>query len=401
MGRVSLHLFTNIYPFKGGEPFLEAEIPFLLKKVKNIEVFPQYPDNKQKPVLPNGIYLSEFKFQSPVQAGNLLKRNWKLAVKWWGTEFIRSPHRWKYITEFKWNFNRFLGLLDTACRLKDHYNSEKDNVFYTYWFNEWGTILALAKDLGLKGRFVTRAHGYDFDEAQQGRGYHPFRYTEIQKFDAVYQVSEYGLNYIKRQFPRAENLFLSRLGTPDYGMGPVGSGDIYQIVSCSNFVPLKRIPLIAQSLKELEVKFHWTHFGDGPERPEVEKQVLEILPADNFTFKGYLSNSELMEYYRQHPVDLFVNMSILEGIPVSMMEAISFGIPVVGFDLCGIPEVVGENTGKLLGVHLTPSDTAKEIATLINFKSRNQKVRMKIRSFWQRKYQAALNYEMFSNLIAE
>jgi len=45
---------------------------------------------------------------------------------------------------------------------------------------------------------------------------------------------------------------------------------------------------------------------------------------------------------------LFINTSSSEGIPVSMMEAQSFGIPILAMDVGGVREIVGPQTGRLL-----------------------------------------------------
>ena len=46
--------------------------------------------------------------------------------------------------------------------------------------------------------------------------------------------------------------------------------------------------------------------------------------------------------------DLFVNMSLSEGIPVSIMEAISFGIPIIATNVGGNAEIVNDETGVLI-----------------------------------------------------
>jgi hypothetical protein len=49
------------------------------------------------------------------------------------------------------------------------------------------------------------------------------------------------------------------------------------------------------------------------------------LPTNvKFEFKGSVSNTEVISFYQQNPVDLVLNLSSYEGIPVSLMEAIRF-----------------------------------------------------------------------------
>ena len=66
---------------------------------------------------------------------------------------------------------------------------------------------------------------------------------------------------------------------------------------------------------------------------------------DDVFFAGALSQEEVFSFYRCNHVDLFVNVSEAEGIPISIMEALSFGIPCVATRVGGNPEIVhhGEN----------------------------------------------------------
>ena len=49
---------------------------------------------------------------------------------------------------------------------------------------------------------------------------------------------------------------------------------------------------------------------------------------------------EIIRFYLNHNVNLFVNTSLSEGLPVSMMEAASCGIPIVATAVGGTPEIV-------------------------------------------------------------
>ncbi len=52
--------------------------------------------------------------------------------------------------------------------------------------------------------------------------------------------------------------------------------------------------------------------------------------------RGGISNAEVFQFYRDNKVDLFVNASTSEGLPVSIMEAISFGIPSIATNVGGL-----------------------------------------------------------------
>ncbi len=66
------------------------------------------------------------------------------------------------------------------------------------------------------------------------------------------------------------------------------------------------------------------------------------------TFLGHVSHDNLIELYRKHKVDLVVLPSLVEGIPVAFMEAMAFGIPVLGTAVGGVSELLGEDAGLIV-----------------------------------------------------
>ena len=59
---------------------------------------------------------------------------------------------------------------------------------------------------------------------------------------------------------------------------------------------------------------------------------------------GKVNNNDILNFYSITPVNLFINLSESEGIPVSIMEAISFSIPIIATDVGGVSEIVTEET---------------------------------------------------------
>ena len=111
---------------------------------------------------------------------------------------------------------------------------------------------------------------------------------------------------------------------------------------------------------------------------------------------GQVSNTELMEYYNSNHVDLFLNTSSSEGIPVSIMEAQSFGIPVIATDTGGVKELVKEGTGSLLPIDFDPEDLSKLIEYYTTLTEEEVvKTRMNSYNNWKSNFNAASNYSEF------
>ena len=120
---------------------------------------------------------------------------------------------------------------------------------------------------------------------------------------------------------------------------------------------MKSLQLFADRRRDVQVL--WTHIGDGPVLPALMAMAGHALSRNfQIRFTGGLANARVMEFYREHPVDVFVNVSASEGLPVSIMEAQSFGIPVVATAVGGIPEIVTDQNGRLLAANPSPSEIA-------------------------------------------
>jgi glycosyltransferase involved in cell wall biosynthesis len=393
----TLYLFTQKFPYIGGETFLEGELPYLAEAFERVLVYPREYGQDYYAALPaNVLVMKPIAYPASLRIRSLLATHWKWILGWIVAELWYAPHRFQFIRDFRFQWNRMLGLVKESVGLKQELLEQTEGVYYSYWFNEWATLLAMCREQGLKGKLVARMHGYDFDEKQNGRGYFPFRRSELAAFDAVHQISEYGLRYVQDQFPGYTRFYLNRLGVADNGMANCGKEtEPYRLVSCSNFVALKRIPLLIETLSLMKIPFNWVHFGSGAGMEEAKALAARLLPEGSYQFKGFVPNQQVLQYYREHPVDAFINMSELEGIPVSLMEAIASGIPVIGCNICGVPEIVTEETGLLLPAIADPVKSAKVIAQFLVEKSRDEPYRSGIKAFWAANYQAEKNYSEF------
>jgi glycosyltransferase involved in cell wall biosynthesis len=98
--------------------------------------------------------------------------------------------------------------------------------------------------------------------------------------------------------------------------------------------------------------------GDGPERPAIEKLIRELKLGDAIRFLGLRKDVD-----RLLPgADVFLLTSISEGIPLTVIEAMAAGLPVVATDVGGMREVVAEGVTGLLG----PAKDDAALATCIS-----------------------------------
>ena len=152
----------------------------------------------------------------------------------------------------------------------------------------------------------------------------------------------------------------------------------------------------------MEYKIEWTHIGDGKNISKLVRKSENQLKNIKFTFLGNLKNNEVIEYYTSNSVDLFLNVSSTEGLPVSIMEAISFGIPIVATNVGGTSEIVIEDfTGKLLNKDFENIELADIIEKIIQWRANNKYITMRknCREYWKKNFEAKQNYQSLYNYI--
>jgi len=164
--------------------------------------------------------------------------------------------------------------------------------------------------------------------------------------------------------------------TIDRGLNSISitENGIFNIWCAANLIPVKGHIYLLQAVKILKsngykVKLHLA--GDGKLKPELEKNVVALGIADYVYFLGNLPHDKLMAAYKSGVCNLLVLPSIdlgqgeHEGIPVSLMEAISMGIPVVSTKTGSIPELLPDWLGATV-TGMNPNGLAQLITRIID-----------------------------------
>lgn len=172
--------------------------------------------------------------------------------------------------------------------------------------------------------------------------------------------------------------------------------EIFNVCSCSRMIALKRLDILISALEKWDNGvIRWTHLGDGPLMNELKEKAQLVMsknPLVEIIFKGFVPNNEVESYYASNPVDLFINLSNIEGLPISIMEAISYGIPVIATDVGGTKEIVCKEVGMLLPPNITPLLVYESIRDFY-LKSKEERLQMRLSAYnyWENNFDAANN----------
>ena len=151
---------------------------------------------------------------------------------------------------------------------------------------------------------------------------------------------------------------------------------------------------------------HLTPIEEGKERKEgkelllLENETKKENPLFSANLIGYFKNEKVLEFYETNPVDLFISVSSSEGIPVSIMEAVSRGIPSVATNVGGTSELITPELGGswLLPPKVSPEDIAN-LLTLIKRQEWHITERDKAFYLWENRFDATKNYSIFAKWL--
>ena len=283
--------------------------------------------------------------------------------------------------------------------------SFEPTALYSFWLYDIALATLWARETYPCARAVARAHGYDLYQNRIGMDYLPFREFLLSGLDAVLPCSEDGRTYLATNWPDySDKLHTSYLGTTDLpDLSELQCDGVFHIVSCSRAVALKRVGLIADALAVLDVQgrcVKWTHYGDGPELISVKRKC-EQFSSVVAEFPGSVPNMDLLDIYCQDRIDLFVNVSESEGLPISIMEACGVSAPVLATEVGGTREIVHQGlNGFLLPLDLEPYVLASAIIKLMDMPEEDVlNMRRASRRIWENHFRANSNIEQLVSLL--
>lgn len=409
----TLVVFTGSYPFPAADEntFLPQELAILKYYFSKIILVPADISGKPDEQLSTGIIV-DTTYGSMVLS---MKRSLLVAIR-----CIVEPRFWLEVFSNPKLLRHPMGLVRAAkyyalsmiahrwvkIFLSREQILDRHVIFYTWWFDY--TTLGVSRFADENNmQVVTRAHGIDLYENRHVQQYIPFRIEALRLVSLVLTDSLSGARYLISRYPVFQGkVGTSLLGVIDPGFSNMQSSDgVFRIVSCSFMVAVKRLDLLIDALSVLGLKtcnatVQWIHFGDGPERERLVAAARAKLPINiKWAFPGYPGNKELFRYYKENPADVFVNVSRTEGTPVSIMEAISVGIPVVATAVGGNVEIVSRRNGILLNENPDPVDIANALELLMYDKDHCLGLRRGSKELWESMYNAGKNYKLFAETV--
>lgn len=407
-----LVFYTTIYPNDHGEVFVENEMRILEKyfeKIiiicavkKNNTVIRYIPANAEVYVFPETLNFGQ----------KLFGIRFVFMRIFWNEFFFVKKH-----LKLKFNFLKLKILYIDL--LRGYYLHKYTNTIlkkrlksttiycYSYWSDYEAIACAFLKKDNPEIKAFARNHRWDLYFYAAENKYLPLRKFIYDHLDAVFCIAEDGIDYIKNELKFEHNIFsVSKIGTYKKisKNKPFVKTNSLLFISCSNLVPVKRVDLIIDALALInEFNINWIHFGEGILKESLIENAKKLSTMKNikFEFKGQTKNEDVLAFYEENQVDFLLNVSKSEGIPVSIMEAMSFGIPVIATAVGGTPEIVKHQiTGFLLPENPNPNDIVEAIKYYYSMQT-EETIHLRENAYnkWCEDYDADKNYAKFIDKI--
>jgi colanic acid/amylovoran biosynthesis glycosyltransferase len=336
---------------------------------------------------------------------NRLTRSYEI-IKLILLEIFNCDDTLKTIQKSKSLFNRLKHYHAISKKLKQFIHeelvSEISEIFCYHYWNHDGVLidyfLNKSFNINIKKSF-SRAHSIDLFHSSWPKGYLGFEKLKIKYLTNIYPISNVGLDYLSRKFPKYSSKFkVAHLGIPDKSNKNRNFPHTRCIIlSVSNIAEIKRLHLMVDVMKYLpQDLFQWVHIGDGSSEFSIPLKQFAKISGINFEFLGQLNAQEINDFYNSTDILCAMNLSYMEGVSVSIMESLMHGVPCIVTNVGGSSDLIQTNiNGYLIDSNFNPQSIAELIISLSENKDKWETFRDKSREVFEMKFNSTINYQLF------
>lgn len=396
-------LIPGRWPFASATEFLDDEIHYIADGFSEVQVAPLRPESVPSRPVPKNVTV-DLTLAARLRSANRIILEGFLG----GLGFLRR-------TEFKklglldsvsanwqdglWARTALIGIAQAIAVSNWCREQVAPDIAYTYWLG--GPTLGC--HLGWPDTpVVSRAHGGDLYPTAYGWTTIPLQAAAIESAVIVATVSDHGRRYLENAYHCSGVFETHRLGIKTLrSRSSVDPTDSISILSVSAVNDNKRVDHVADAVAALAqdgVRVRWTHVGSGPKLRTLGDHVEALGIASLTRLTGQLTAEATRNLFEFGWHDVFVNMSLSEGAPVTLMEAQCVGIPSVLSDVGGSPEVAPPHLNEVLAVHSEPHDIASAI---LHAYGRPLSERTLRHQYWSARYEASANYRIWADRLLE
>ncbi|MBY8976390.1 glycosyltransferase [Rhodobacteraceae bacterium NNCM2] len=279
-------------------------------------------------------------------------------------------------------------------------------------FGPMGMIAARLKAMGLVDTpILTVFHGYDLTSFLKGRP--DGNYDELfAAGDCMVPISEHWRELLIDLGAPETKIHVVRLGVDidafDFSERARGTNEPLRVISVGRLCDKKGQGILVSAVAELaerrpDLVIQLDLVGDGELRGEIENQVADLGLGDRIHLHGAIQNAEVNRLLKSAHVFALHSVTAengdKEGIPVSIMEAMATGLPVVSTLHSGIPELVEDGASGLLTPERDVAQCAAALEKLADDPALGVAMGRRGREIIEQKFNRARQAEAFLSVI--
>lgn len=238
-------------------------------------------------------------------------------------------------------------------------------------FGPAGVRAMYLRDAGLiSGKIATVFHGLDVTEKSLLRRFLPHYKILFAKTEALLPISALWKQRLIAWGADAGKISVHRMGVDVTQFAFVGNRALNQplrIMTTARFVQKKGLIYAIQAICSVREDVHFMIVGYGP--LETELRAASLACSNRITFAGKMSHKDVLNALGD--TDAFLLPSVvadngdMEGIPVSLMEAMALGVITISTWHSGIPELISDGTEGFLVQERNAGEIADVIARIV------------------------------------
>ncbi len=406
--------FSLHYPFHVSDSYLDKEIDLISTHFRKVLIISSNTfTEERRSVPPNATVYRFTPFAKKASVFNTLPLLFK---GFFYAELFRLMFVYKrslspgIIKEFFAFYGRAVNTKKFLQKVIDEQQVDTNKLLiYSYWMIESSFAAAMFKEEYPGVKVIARAHSLDVYFDRSPVKHHPYRAYILKQLDKLYFISTNAREYFARvhAFTTAQmqKACVSRIGiepnTPFTDKQPAA---VLRIISVGYIQKLKRVDLIIDALALMERNVEWVHVGHSNHNENDFAAIQQYAVSQlgnkqniSYRFTGKTSKEDLFGLYASQPFDVFLNVSETEGIPVSMMEAMSYSVPVIGTLVGGVGEIVTDGVNGFLLSAYPDKHEVKQALEKFALLSPETKSLLRKGAFdtWNTKYNAQVNNQRF------
>ncbi|MDC2977430.1 glycosyltransferase family 4 protein [Acidimicrobiaceae bacterium] len=257
----------------------------------------------------------------------------------------------------------------------------------------WERAYSKAKISESFDEFQLKSYGFSISFQKKVRSF------SIKKSDIVVTPSQHLKNFILNLgFKNKIEIINNGVFIPEENTN-IFTNDEINITIVSRLVSHKNIEKIIKAISDLNSPLiNLNIIGDGPELNQLQKISLESNNKDNIIFHGKLNRDEIDHIFLNS--DIYIQASNYEGLPHSLLEAMSYGIPVLCTPVGECKEILGnEDRGYILDLPVSKNNIKSKISQIIGEKDIANKKGEKGKDFINEKYNLTNSFNLYKNLF--